>query len=162
MAVLGTAWNPLTWTCSLTQEVTSAPFQETNSGAKVQALLTQPLPKVTLSAQEGLNYGSPTTASRAQPSCSALQMRQAAGPTAAGQARIAAAKQPGDQAVPSCLQAQRERSVHCCCLSTAALPSSAHSRALPAHRPHLWHNRPCTNTVLASVSWGHGPLYSPQ
>lgn len=50
MAVPGTAWNPLTWTCSLTQEVTSAPFQETNSGAKVQALLTQPLPKVTLSA----------------------------------------------------------------------------------------------------------------
>lgn len=54
MAVPVIAWNPLMITRGLTQEVTSAPFQEKNLGAEALAPPAQPLPTATLSALDSL------------------------------------------------------------------------------------------------------------
>lgn len=157
-------------------KVTSAPFQETNLGARILALLAQPLPRVTLAALEGLNYGSPTTASWAQPSHSPLQMHQAAAPNSSrtGTQEKLQQSSRGEPAAPSHVQAQREQRPPRCPTSAALLGCQQppqQRRALPGHgraprRPRAARNGPCRGSCCAeaglpSVSWGHGSLCRP-
>lgn len=129
--------------------MTSAPSQETNPGAEGLALLAQPLPTVTLSALEGLNY---TTTSWAQPSYSPVQMHQAAGPDSSRTSKQGQLQQSsrGDPAAPRQLQAQRGWSV-------PSLPSllccrQPHSRALPGNPPRPGPPPPCGTTRPAGAA----------
>lgn len=175
MAVPGTAWNPLKITCSLTQEVTSAPFQETNLGAKVLALLAQPHSHPVCTGRTKLWESHHSQLGTTQLLCTSDALSYRSWQQQDKQARTAAAKKQGWPCRPQ-LPTSTER-VNCLSslphhCNLALLPTaptqqgtswpSPHpvlpqlcSRTGPAEEAAIWSGQ----SVLWSVSCGHGSLY---